>query len=46
MPLFDDPDAPPAEFDSSIWENLFEPAAPPPNPDSGSVDASTTGGVL
>jgi serine protease AprX len=43
-PLFDDPDAPPAEFDSSVWENLFEPPPTAPPPPTGAVLPS--GGVL
>jgi serine protease AprX len=31
-PLFDDPEATPAEFDSSAWDSLFDPAPPPPSP--------------
>ncbi|MGH9313984.1 MAG: S8 family peptidase [Vicinamibacterales bacterium] len=48
MPIFDDPEAPPAEFDSSVWDDLFEPSdpppPPPPGPDPGEV--LPTGGVL
>ena len=46
-PLFDDPDAPPAEFDGLNFDELFPPelvdeAPPPPDSDSGLTTGGTT----
>jgi hypothetical protein len=36
-PLFDDPEAPPVNFDSSVYDNLFGPVTVPTTPGIGGV---------